>query len=132
MIKSLGKLTLATILAAVVIGMPLAVTAQTNSTNAGSMSSKPKAMPFHGKVASVDATAQTLTLEGKAKSTYYVTADTQIKKADVKAMFSDVTVGAEVRGSYYKDSTGKMTAKLLIIGAKSAAAPTAPVAPAVK
>ena len=81
MIKSIGKITLVTILAAVVLGVPLTVPAQTNAPAApAAPAKKPKAIPFHGKLLAVDQVNKTVTLDEKTKRVFQVTSDTKIMK----------------------------------------------------
>ena len=64
---------------------------------------KAKKVRFSGKVVSVDATAKTLVVHGKADQTFTVTDDTKFTGA---TDLSGVTVGAKVSGSYTKSTDG--------------------------
>jgi hypothetical protein len=64
---------------------------------------KVKKQTFSGKVVSVDGTANTLVIHGKADQTFTVTPTTKITGADGLA---GVTVGAKVSGSYSKSADG--------------------------
>ena len=130
MIKSIGKLTLAAILAASVLGMPLAVSAQ--STNAPAPAPKPKAVRFGGTLGAVDKAASTLTVDHKngEKMTITVTSDTKIMKGGKPATLDDAMVGDRVNGSYIKTDDGKMTAKTVSFGGKAPVAPGGTNAPA--
>jgi hypothetical protein len=136
MIKSIGKLTLITILAASVLGMPMGASAQTPpATNApATPEAKVKAFPFQGKVAAVDKVNMTLTLEGKTTNRVFeVTSATKLVKGGKPATLADVNVGDPVRGQWTKTADGKSVAKSVIIGPKptmGTGAPAAPAAPA--
>lgn len=112
MIKSIGKLTIATILAALVVGMPLGASAQDNTAPGNSTPAAPakaRALPFHGKLDSVDKANKTITLKGKTKRTFEVTSETKITKGKDKqpATLDDGTAGDDVSGSYTKSADGK-------------------------
>lgn len=120
MIKAINKLTLATILAAVVVGLPLCASAQ--STNAApaapAVPAKVRGIPFHGKLDAVDKAAKTITLDGKAKKrTFEVTGETKITKgkSHSPATLDDATVGEDVTGSFTKEAGGKMVLKSLYL-----------------
>ncbi|MDP9292262.1 MAG: hypothetical protein M3O82_07860 [Verrucomicrobiota bacterium] len=75
---------------------------------------------FQGKIASTDATAKTVTLEGKTSRVLYVTSETKLKKTDgAAATWDDLKMGEQVRGSYVKGDDGKMTASTLKVGPKA-------------
>jgi hypothetical protein len=126
MMKSIGKLTLATILAALVVGVPLVATAQDKAapTNAAPVApAKPHAIPFHGKLGSVDKVNKTITLDDKNKRTLEVISTTKIMKAGKPALLDDAVVGEDVAGQYMKSEDGKLVAKSLRFGPKPEAAP---------
>ena len=118
--KHLVKLSML-LLAATLIGTPAIVRAQDAGTNAPAGSEMPVkkkkggALPFHGKVASVDTTANTVTV---GKLTLNVTEKTKIKKDGEAGTITDITVGETVRGAYKKGADGKMTAVSISIGEK--------------
>jgi len=122
---TLTKTTCLALLAAALIATPAATRAQdsTNAPAAQTHPPKPHGMPFHGKVASVDATAMTFTLK---TLTISVTSATKITKDGKPAVFADITAGETVSGSYKKDDAGKMTANKVTIGAPKPAAASAP------
>ncbi|MDB6067973.1 MAG: hypothetical protein JWR26_4181 [Pedosphaera sp.] len=128
MIKSIGKITLVTLLAATVLGMPVRVSAQdatkpaTPAAPATPPAVKPHPLPFKGKLASVDKVAKTITLDGTTKRVFAVTSETKIMKTGKAATLEDAVVGEEVRGSYLKGDDGKMSLKSLTFGAKPDAA----------
>lgn len=113
MIKSIGKLTLATILAALVVGVPLAATAQT-TTPAAPATGKPHATAFRTTtITSVDKAAKVITLGDKAKHALQVTADSKFTLDKKAATFDDIAVGQHATGSYYKGADGKLTLRTL-------------------
>ncbi|HZV35300.1 MAG TPA: hypothetical protein VFB72_12060 [Verrucomicrobiae bacterium] len=112
MIKSIGKLTIATILAALVVGVPLGASAQDKAAPENSTPAAPartRALPFHGKLESVDKVNKTITLQGKTKRTFEVTSETKITKGKDRkpATLDDGAAGDDVSGSYTKSADGK-------------------------
>jgi hypothetical protein len=92
-----------------------------DATNAPAQTTAPKkhrATPFHGKVAAVDTSAQTLTVGTLALE---ITSKTKISNAATgeAAILSDITVGEYVSGSYTKDSDGNLKARVIHIGKKA-------------
>jgi hypothetical protein len=93
-----------------------------------------KKIPFHGKLKSVDATAQSITIAGKTKDrVFFLTPETRITDGSGAAStLAAAVIGEDVGGSYTKDATGKMTLGSVRLGAKTgakaAAAAAAPVA----
>jgi len=95
---------------------------------------KVKKIPFHGKLAAVDTSAQTITLSGKSARVFHLTAETKITDGTgAPSTLASATVGEDVGGSYTKDAAGTMTLYSVRFGAKtgskaaaSAAVPTAP------
>ncbi len=84
-----------------------------------------KALPYQGKVASVDAAAKTFTTKNKdgKENVFSVTDKTKIEKADGSAAtLADLKADDVVRGSRTKISDGKWEAVKLIIGAKEGGA----------
>jgi hypothetical protein len=116
MIKKIGKLTLAGILAAMMVGVATQVSAD-NSTNAPAPTPKPK--HFRGTLAAVDSTAKTITVDNKTEKgrVFQITSDTKIMKAGKPATLSDAVVGDPVSGSYVTGADGKMTAAMVSFGA---------------
>ena len=142
--KSLIKPTFATVLAVTLLGVAVSAQAQDNKTDAKptqappvvtpaapaaptapaapAVPEKPKRedFPFHGKVASVDKAASTVTLEGKDHTrVLQVAATTKITKDGKPATLADVTVGEKVTGSCKKTADGKEEALSLYIGGKA-------------
>jgi hypothetical protein len=121
MIKTIGKLTLATIFAALVVGVPLSISAQDKTTPAPSApatTAKPKGIPFRGKLGEVDKVNKTITLDEKTKRVFEVTSDTKIMKAGKPATLDDGVVGEDVGGQYTKSADGKLLLKSLRFGPK--------------
>jgi hypothetical protein len=124
MIRNIGKITLAGLLAAIVVGVPLKSAAQdqnkpatpaTPSTPAETP--KAKGTQIRGTLSEIDKTAKTFTVETRSgkKSVYEVSSDTKFFKRDSdtekSATLEDGVVGQPVTGSYTKADDGKMTAK---------------------
>jgi hypothetical protein len=78
---------------------------------------KVKALPFHGTIASVEQTARTFTIAGKEKSRIFkVTEATVITKAGAPATMADLVANEEVRGNYVKTADGSMEARTVKVG----------------
>jgi hypothetical protein len=123
MIKSIGKMTLAGLLAAVVLGMPVRVSAQDKPTekpvpSAPAAGATAKAVPFKGKISVVDKAAKTITLDDKNKRVFLITSETKMMKGDKPATLDDGVVGELVTGSYHKGDDGKLSAKSVYFGGK--------------
>jgi hypothetical protein len=122
MIRSIGKLTLITLLAATVLGMPVRVSAQdasqTKPATPAAPTAKVRPIPFHGKIATVDKVAKTITLDEKTKRTFEVTSETKMMKNGKAATLEDAVAGEAASGSYTKSDDGKLVAKSLRFGAK--------------
>jgi hypothetical protein len=93
---------------------PAAVAAVSPAATAGMK--KPRAIPYHGKIASVDGAAKTFMVGSR---TLHVTSETVITKDGAAANMSDITVGEEVRGSYWKRDDGSLDARSVKLGAKA-------------
>jgi hypothetical protein len=119
MMQKLGRITLMTLLAAAVLGLPMGAIAQTNAPE-GPKISKSKPLPFAGRLGSVDKVAMTFTLDEKTKPgrTFEVTSETRIMKEGKPATLNDGVVGYPVRGSYTKSADGKFEAHTISFGAK--------------
>ena len=87
------------------------------SPEASAPMKKPRAIPYHGKIAAVDAEAKTFTV---GKRTFKLMEETKMTKAGADATMSDITVGEAVSGSYWKKEDGSLEAKTVKLGAKSA------------
>ncbi len=77
----------------------------------------PHALPFHGKVGTVDAKAKSFTVPGKEKEqTYKIVSTTVITKAGQPGTIKDVVANEEVRGSFLKSTDGTNEVKTLKVG----------------
>lgn len=112
-------------LTALVLHIPAIVLAKTKasptpSATAAQMAATPakqRAIPYRGKIASVDSSAKTFTIAGKEKSrTFKITEKTTVTKAGQPATIKDVVADEEVRGSYWKMADGTLEAKTVKLG----------------
>lgn len=79
-----------------------------------------KAIPYHGKVGSVDASAKTFTIKGKEKDRVIsLTDSTKITKEGAAADIGAIAPGEDVRGQLRKNGD-KWEAVSVMIGAKPA------------
>ena len=79
-----------------------------------------RAIPYRGKIASVDSAAKTFTIAGKTSSRVFkVTDKTEIMKAGAAATMADIVAEEEVRGSYWKKADGTLEAKKVTLGPKT-------------
>jgi len=77
-------------------------------------------IPFHGKLQSVDASAETITLSGKSARVFHVLPTTKITDGSGAASsLSAATVGEDVGGSYVKEADGNMNLFSVRFGAKT-------------
>lgn len=80
---------------------------------------KPKFMPFRGKITAIDKTAMTLSLAGKEKPRVFViTPETKLFKDAKPATLNDVAVGEEAGGRARITPEGKQEIITLRIGPK--------------
>ena len=80
----------------------------------------PRAIPYRGKIASVDASAKSFTIAGKTTSRVFMVTDkTEIMKDGASATMADIVADEEVRGSYWKKTDGSLEAKKVTIGPKT-------------
>lgn len=116
------RIALYAIVAAALIAAPAVTRAQDNpggqsgSTEATAPAAKKRKLPFHGKVAAVEAKAMTIKV---GKMILHITPETKITKDGKPAIFADISVGEVVHGSYKKDAEGKLNATLIRIGPKT-------------
>lgn len=75
-------------------------------------------IPFHGKIASIDANGKRFTLAVKTGTgrVLMVTGKTMLTKGGNPATFADVANNEEVRGSYWKRADGSLEAKTVKLG----------------
>lgn len=94
--------------------------ASASPLSADSSGKAARAIPYRGKVASVDPTAKTFTLAGKANSRVLkITDATKIVKEGAPATMADIVADEEVRGSYWKKEDGSLEAKKVKLGPKT-------------
>ncbi len=80
-----------------------------------------RAIPFRGKIASVDASARTFSIAGKESTRVIkITDETKITKQGAEATMKDVVADEEVRGSYWKKEDGSLEARTVKLGALTA------------
>ena len=79
-----------------------------------------RAVPYQGKVASVDAAAKTFTIKTQAgkEHVFAITDKTAITKDEGAATFEDIKVGEVVRGTRTKKGEGQWEAVKVMIGPK--------------
>ncbi|HEY2800571.1 MAG TPA: hypothetical protein VGI85_08260 [Chthoniobacterales bacterium] len=87
------------------------------------MTKSERAIPYHGKIASVDSAAKTFTITTKSGTNrvFMMTDDTKIMKDGAAATMTDVAADEMVRGQYWKKSDGTMVAKSVMLGMKGKA-----------
>ena len=76
---------------------------------------KPRPIPYHGTVASVDANAKSFMIGSR---TIKVTDETKITRNGAAATMSDIAAGEYASGSYMKKDDGSMEATTVKIGKK--------------
>ncbi len=117
--NSFVKFAVCGLLAAAVIGAPLASVAQDNKDKASEKKEGPSGekkkggTPFRGKIAAVDKSAKTITV---GERTFQVTSETRLMKAGKPATLDDAVVGEEVGGSYEKGEGDKLVARMVRFG----------------
>jgi hypothetical protein len=94
---------------------PLTQCFAADKDSASEKAAAPRAIPFRGKIASVDAQAKTLKV---GERTFQLNADTKIVKAGKPASLAEATVGEDVGGSYREGADKKLNVVSLRIGAK--------------
>jgi hypothetical protein len=126
MIKSITRIIVIGLLAAITITVPVRSQTDDKGTSAPSAekSKKSASIPFTGKLNAVDKTAMTITLEGKEKKrTIHLTSQTRYMKAGKPATLDDAVVGEEVAGQIVKKAEGQEEAVSLRLGPKPEEAP---------
>ena len=112
-------MTVLALVAVVIASAPLSVQAEKTNAVPAEKQDAPKPghiLPFHGKLKSVDNTAQTI---GVGSMTIQVTSDTKISKNDQPATLSSGVVGEVVSGTYCKTDDGKLSAMMIRFGKKA-------------
>ena len=79
-------------------------------------------MPFHGNVAAIDKTANSITMEGKMHRVFQVTAETKINKNKQSVNLDSLAVGDYVGGYAREAPDGKLELVTLNITPQSGAA----------
>lgn len=118
MMKSILKPGLLGLLAIAVAGAPVALHAQDAGVTNKPVA-RPHAIPFHGKLKSVDNTAKTISV---GTLTIQIASETRINKDGKPAMLADGVVGENVSGLYKRTAEGKSEAVLVNFGQKAKAA----------
>jgi hypothetical protein len=120
--KSLKTIYLLTLTATAIALMPTYAAAQTTNkaaskpaAEAKETAKKPVAHPFHGKLAALNKDLKTITV---GKSTFHITAETQIKKAGKPATLDDGVIGEQASGYVKPDENGKLIATKVNFGPK--------------
>lgn len=93
------------------------------AASASSTDKPARPIAYHGRIASVDAGAQTFTI---GKRTIKVTDETKITKNDAVATMADIVADEQARGSYWKKADGALEAKTVKLGAKAASSKPMP------
>jgi hypothetical protein len=78
--------------------------------------SKPRPLPYHGKVTAVDVQGRTFTI---GRRTFQVTSRTRIQKDGAPAKLDAGAVGESASGSYFKEESGKLIARSLYVGERA-------------
>jgi hypothetical protein len=114
MAKNISNIAVLGLLTATLVAVPVLLRAEGAGTNApassGQTPAKPKKhdnLPFHGRLAAVDAKAMTLAV---GTLVIQVTSDTKITKDGQPAILADGVVGEPVSGAYKKTDDGKLNA----------------------
>jgi len=112
------KIALFSLVAAALMAVPTVSRAEVKAKDAPASAAQAvpakRHLPFHGKIAAMNAAASTFTV---GKQTFSVTAETKITKADKEAKLADFAVGDYVAGAYKKDGD-KLTLLSLNDGGK--------------
>jgi hypothetical protein len=125
MLRSFKQLIIPIVLAALAASFPIQTRAQSQSQEKKPSLPVPEKetrrtqFPFRGKIGAVDASAMTITLEGKErKRKIQVTSQTRILKDGKVAKITDAMVGEEVGGVLTRTADGKEEAVSLRLGPK--------------
>ena len=125
--NTMSKITVLSLFAAALVAMPALSRAQNSNAAPPAAAdqtapAKKHNPPFHGKLASVDTKAMTITV---GKLTIQVNADTKIARDGQPVTLADGKVGEPVSGAYKKTDDGKLIATVLHFGAKGEKQPDA-------
>lgn len=101
---------------------PAAAMADASATPDASPAAKKRdGYPIHGKLKSVDLSANTFSLDAKTPRTYMLTPTTKIKKNGAPATLKDAVVGEDVGGYVKKTADGKIEVMTVRFGPKPGA-----------
>jgi len=121
--KNIIKFTSMSLLAVALVVSPGLSRAQDTATNAPAASAtapvvkKKGTLPFHGKIATIDAAGATFTV---GELVLNVTSTTKISSTNgVPATLADFKVGDAVAGAYKKTPEGKLNVTTLHLGGKA-------------
>lgn len=93
--------------------------AQAETPDPGTKTGKRQTYPFRGKVASIDATARTVTLEGRtSRRVISVNDDTRLTRDGATARLEEIKPGEAVGGTLRKSAEGREIATLIRVGLK--------------
>ncbi len=119
----LKPLLVATLAAAVMLGVPTTSSAQDKKDEKKAAEKTPekggekaKGGGFTGKAVAVDKTAKTVKLSGEKGRVIQITSTTKITKDGKPAILDDLKDGDEVSGGYKPGADGKLEATVLNIG----------------
>ena len=88
-------------------------------SSAGEKETKRQSFPFRGKIAAIDKSARTITLEGKERPrVIHLTAETRITKDGKPVTLEEAGIGDEAGGLLKSEENGKQAAVSVRLGAK--------------
>ncbi len=121
--KNIIKYTSLSLLAVALAASPVMSRAQDASTNAPAadatapVAKKKSTLPFHGKIATIDAAGATFTV---GELVLNVTSTTKVTSTNgIPATLADFKVGDNVAGAYKKAADGKLNVTTLHLGGKA-------------
>jgi hypothetical protein len=120
--RNISKITVLGLLTVALVALPALSRAGDTGANAPATSdqaspgkSKKHGVPFHGKLAAVDAKAMTLSV---GTLVIHVSADTKVTRNGQPATLADGVVGEPVGGAYQKADDGQLNATVVHFGGK--------------
>lgn len=113
------KLSSITILAAAIIGMTIVTSAADSDTAPPAKKAKSGADKFYGPITAVDTNAMTFTVGDQTFTISSKSLLTSVKKDGKAVTLADAVVGEPARGTYTKDSDGKLNVDKVRFGKKS-------------
>ena len=78
-----------------------------------------RGLPFRGKVAAVDKEAKSVKV---GEQVLHISPETKLTKDNQTITVADIAVGDAIAGNYTKGDDGKLTARMMRVGAKPSAA----------